>query len=787
MLTIRTSWPSRLALVLLAGILTSLAACSEQEEPPLSSIEQATVTSASEPAATAPTEATPATKEVVPSPQPYLAFDSPVLPRAAEPTPAIEVFEDGQSTIHMGDFQAVYGEGIFSDALVVRHAGSETAIALRPLGRELNLLRTVDDVRPTTGGSESGVRLSGRNEWVSYDLLLETYAYNAGLLHYQVVIEPHAQLSSGSVELEWQFVNSNTGEEAPANMEFFAERASFAAPMFYGYSETLDATLLYWFDLTRINPFIEATRYGPAGTVGQRGRFFGHTLTSSDLRKLPIGESLILFDAYLYLTSGRAPDEGAMFNNYLQQVSDIYDLIAKPEISLPDWQALATETLADLDDPATWVELNGKRYWRAYVSDTRQSAEAITQLDVGLGAARYAARYGDEQATRIALAAEATLEDFYNPRFGLVQNSGPLAVTGNQGRGDTWYELGHVLKLAEWGLLGSEVAADLALRSADAWIDYAHTADYRFHRFYNFPDPDNPDAAWQGSEREPDASGGYAYYMLLLHELTGEERYVEEAKSAVEALAGSGFLLAYETHITAQAAAACARLWQMTGDPHYLTLSYGPIANLVRLAWVWEVDYGPAAAATTFWGLNPTQRSGVITPKEQYEAWIYLDEYLRLTHGAVDPSVEKLVAEFLKYSLATLAYTLPPVAPDGMATENPAAYSTVAENRVDLYIPLEDMRDSWGTWGAIGQQVYGAGMAPTLAALAYREINGVTLYSGYPSVLVDAGEAVVTGIPPYTTPVQLFGASLETIATTPCGDALCATVPGGATLPLRPS
>ncbi|MGH9895952.1 MAG: hypothetical protein ACREA0_28990, partial [bacterium] len=139
------------------------------------------------------------------------------------------------------------------------------------------------------------------------------------------------------------------------------------------------------------------------------------------------------------------------------------------------------------------------------------------------------------------------------------------------------------------------------------------------------------------------------------------------------------------------------------------------------------------------------------------------------------------------YSLATLAYTLPPVAPDGMATESPAAYSTVAENRVDLYIPLEDMRDSWGTWGAIGQQVYGAGMAPTLAALAYREVNGVTLYSGYPSVLIDASQAVVTGIPPYTTPVLLFGASLETIATTPCGDALCATVPGGARLPLRPS
>ena len=732
-----------------------------------------------------PSESEPATQEIDPPPEPYLAFDSPVLPRATEPTLPVEVFDDGRIVLQMGDFEAVLGDGAIPDAFVVRQAGAETALALRPLGRELNLLRTVDDALTVEEVEGSGVRLSGQNEWASYDMLLENYPYNPGLLHYQVVIEPHAELPSGAVELEWQFVNSNTGEETAANMEFFAERASFAAPMFYAYSETFDATLLYWFDLTRINPFIEVTRYGPAGTAGHRGRSFGHTLTSSDLRKLPTGESVILYDAYLYLTSGRAADEGAMFHNYLLQVSDIYDLIAKPEISLPDWQALAKETLADLVDPATWVELDGKRYWRAYVSDTRQSAEAITQLDVGLASARYAARYGDEQATGIAQLAEATLEDFYNPRFGLVQNSGPLAVTGDQGRGDTWYELGHVLKMAEWALLGSDVAAELALASADAWMEYAHTADYRFHRFYNFPDPDNADAAWQGSEREPDASGAYAYYMLLLHELTGEERFLEEAKAAVEALAGNGFLLAYETHITAQAAAACARLWQMTGDPHYLALSYGPLANLVRLAWVWEVDYGPAAEATTFWGLNPTQRSGVITPKEQYEAWIYLDEYLRLAHGAVDPSVEKLVAEFLKYTLVTLAYTLPPLAPEGLVTENPAAYPTVGENRVDLYIPLEDMRDSWGTWDAIGQQVYGAGMAPTLAALAYREIDGITLYSGYPTILIEGDTAAVTGIPPYTTPVEFSGATLETYPTTPCGDALCATVPGGAVLSLE--
>ena len=299
-------------------------------------------------------------------------------------TPPIEVFDDGRIVMQMGDFEAVYGGGEFQMPSWCVMPEQRRAWPCAPWEAELNLLRTVDDARPTADVGDSGVRLSGRNEWVRYDLLLENYPYNPGLLHYQVVVEAQAQLPSGAVELEWQFVNSSTGEETAANMEFFAERASFAAPMFYAYSETLDATLLYWFDLTRINPFIEATRYGPAGTAGHRGRSFGHTLTTSDLRKLPTRRVADPLRRLPLPNPGPAADEGAMYTNYLLQVSDIYDLIAKPEISLPDWQALAKETLADLDDPATWVELDGKRYWRAYVSDTRQSAEAITQLDVGL-------------------------------------------------------------------------------------------------------------------------------------------------------------------------------------------------------------------------------------------------------------------------------------------------------------------------------------------------------------------------------------------------------------------
>ncbi len=470
----------------------------------------------------------------------YSSLLEPIVEREGEVTP-IEVGE-GRFQGETGGFTVAFGTGVLSDAILVSQADTSIALALRPLGAEANLLKGVQRIEPMEASQGNGVQLSGQTEWARFVMELYLYPTTPGLLRYRVQVEPLGPPLTGQVAPEWQWVDPTTGTEAAANYEGFAERASFAAPMMYGFSETMDATLLYWLDLTALNPFIEATHYQPAATVDRSGRTFGHTLTRSDLQKLQDNTTVILYDGYLSLRPSRPSSESQMFLDYLQQAGDIYDLIEKPPVQLPDWQALAQATLQDLEDPDTWVELEGKRFWRAYVSDSRQSAEAITQIDVGLAAARYAARFDDEQAGRIASMAEATLEDFYNPQFGLVQNSGPLAVTGNQGRGDTWYELGHVLKLAEWGQLGSTVAADIAQRSAEAWIAYAHAVDYRFHRFYNFPDPNNPDAAWTGSEQEPDVAGGYAYYMLLLHEQTGETRFLEEARAAVERPGGQGVL-----------------------------------------------------------------------------------------------------------------------------------------------------------------------------------------------------------------------------------------------------
>ncbi len=721
---------------------------------------------------------------------------APAVRRSESPSAAIEVAEIGNVRLTSGEYTLRFAGATTHDALLVQREGTSGALALRPLGAELNLLPALNDVTSEVGDDVLVVTLSGDVGWAEVTLQLEVYPYQPGLLRTRLTATLHNP-PPDSPALEWTFVDPATGEEMSAGFTVYADPAPMCAPVLYGHAQVLDSTLFYAVDRTALNPFMQAAHYTPSATPGRRGRSFGHTIDAANLRALPSDEPFVLYDGYLYLMPGEPDSEAEMFARYLRNLGDIYDLLHQPvNEALPDWRALAEKTIADLTDERVWVEpctepsrsMGGKRYLRAYVGDTRQGAELISQLDVLEGIVRYEARYGDVTALDDDL--WATLPDFYDEGYGMLVNGGPVAL-GRQTRGDTWYELGHAVKMAELGLMGYQQAAQLALDSAAAWVDFAHAVDYEFPQFYNF-------GTWRGTGREPDCAGGYAYYMLLLHDLTADALYLDEARAAIEHLAGHGFRLAYETHITAQAAAACARLADLTGETEYLQLSFAPLANLLHLTWLWECDYGSAGLTTggsatgyrTFFGLSPMARSAVITPKEQYEAWLYLREYLTLAHG-LDPAIEGLVDGFLEHTLTTLPYTLPPLLPAGVATDNPTTYPTVVENALELYIPLEDLRGGWSVAGVIGQEVYGAGMAPTLAALAYVEVApGVVVYSGPPVVeAIEDGDAVLvtfSGMMGRSTPVQVFGvATVEGVETWPCGVGLCFQAEGGTLYRLR--
>ena len=371
-------------------------------------------------------------------------------PAASQP----EIGPDLQFRLTSGPYAMTFADGVL---LISPDAGSQVGLDLSPLG--WGKLALLPHVQQVTNDGAGGAQLTGDANWGAFRLRLRAPG-PPGLFHYRLDLIRHEEPPPGQVEPEWRFVDLATGEGVSGHLDLYAAPAPLAAPILYGYSQALDSTLLYWLDLSELNPFMQAAHYTPSATPGRRGHTLGHNLSITDLRALPVGEAMPIYDSYVYLAPGEPDDEVAMFRRYLDQVSAIYDLIAVPEDPLPDWADLGRRTLADLEDPDTWVELDGQRYWRAYVGDTRQSAELITQLDVGLAAARHAARYGE--GAELAAEISRGLPNFYNPRFKMAQNDGPLSVTGDQRRGDTWYELGHALKLAEWGLMGNEPAQQLA-------------------------------------------------------------------------------------------------------------------------------------------------------------------------------------------------------------------------------------------------------------------------------------------------------------------------------------
>src|SRR5690606_7980256 len=108
----------------------------------------------------------------------------------------------------------------------------------------------------------------------------------------------------------------------------------------------------------------------------------------------------------------------------------------------------------------------------------------------------------------------------------------------------------------------------------------------------------------RGDERfgQTDVGGLYAYVMLQCFELTGEARFIAEAKAAIDAARGLRFDLVYQTNLTSWGAAACIRLWRVTDDPDYLAQSYVYLAGFFHNCLFWESEIGYAVHYRTFMG-----------------------------------------------------------------------------------------------------------------------------------------------------------------------------------------
>ena len=622
-----------------------------------------------------------------------------------------------------------------------------------------NLLNSIDLISPSNTDDQIQVVINGQKSWADYELTLFVFKNNPGLVRWQLKLkanqiskkviskrelQPHYPLNYGLRPVDpSEFIVGNF----PAN--FHAKQVPFAAPFIYMSSHSWwYGTLLYFEDLTSLNEMFEITQTAVnrhSIDLSTSESAFGYKIPEKTLSRLPKNKEITVIDSYLFLLEQCPVDEPDLAIKFLKSLSTIYDFIKKPETELTDWQEIARREISDLNHPAIWVDVDGQPFLRAYVADKRTSAELISQLDVLLALKKYQLEYGGVQPFVDKLA--ATPPRFFSEKFKAITNDFP-----HKEKGDSWYLVEELTQIAKLAQLHEYTARDILFSSVESMITLAQNVNYEFPTFFSLKNLD----AVQGSET--DVCGGYAYLMLELYEMTDNDRYLEEVKKSIQHIRGKNFSLNYELQMTAMAATAAARLYEITKDTTYLDLSYMPLANIMQNCWLWECDYGYAKSYSTFFGMSPMSYAGVITIKEQYEAWMYLVEYLRIVHGVIPDYVEKLLAEFCRYTLFTLKYAMPPLMPKEAIELKPHEWEGVDENIPSFYFPFEDIREGRSKSGQIGQELYGSGGPITFAAEAYVKLRpDVSVYSEYPILWYDDLVFTLAGTKDYSCHVKILG------------------------------
>lgn len=630
-------------------------------------------------------------------------------------------------SIRTGDFTIAYDSAQGPNAPIrILHNGHEAHL-ITPVGNGASLgdidPQPLQVLHPNDVLGAGRAMLNANRDWGSLSERLETYAHVPGLIRLSLEVRFKRPTRIEDIASEFQFAGAREEPLTGSGVTLYKQQAGLEAPLIYLYHSDMDASLVYFQNLTRLNRYLDTVQGDPRYSVHVDGGAFGfhrpHGLVPAD-------EYFTLSDTFLWLSPGRQTDEFARAKQFIQAISDIYDQLDKPYTRYTDWPfQVAPQAARDLLDPVNGLEQGGTRLLRSYVSNEQTSSECITNLDVLIAAKRYAQQFGaDANLTRLIADLEKGLPLFYTPlRDGhtVSDNASPTTVT------DSWYFVYPLVQTAELAQMGSEQAKTMLLGSAATMTAVAHDMHYEFPLVVDLVHGKEVN----GNVRENDTLGGYAYVMLVCYKLTNEARYLDEAKQAVEHIRGKEFHFTYETHLSAVTLEALGWLYQLTNDRHYLDLSSVPLANLLALTWLWQPLYGYASEYGLFLGINPLPTADEVAAMEQHNVWWYLRRfYLRAERG-LPVSSRKLLAEMIKYQITVARGELPPFLPEESLCKTPY----LGTMRPVMMIPVEDLHDGFHKAGLVGQEIYGAGLAFRFAADAYQTFGtkrSFMLYAEYP-------------------------------------------------------
>jgi hypothetical protein len=513
---------------------------------------------------------------------------------------------------------------------------------------------------------------------------------------------------------------------AKGNVEA-AQRGVNAGLVYFRVDEPEFGSVLYFQDLTNLNPYFEATGTKPEGAVGGEWPELGYLPPTPDTQELDDpgtlakGKEVVLSDAIVVVRDWAADNEQEMARQFLQMLAVAYLVLDHPEAEYRDWVWRAERTLRDLESSR---QARRHEYGNLYVMPypDGEYPDVMVQLSVAQALHEWNRWNGKKHPLEAEL--KRGLEKFYDPEFQTLRRYLP-SVGEKQGKDpdavDSWYLYHPMLNLGRLALDGDEKAKDLLLRSVDYGIKAAHHFNYAWPVMYKIQDFSIITKA-RGDERfgQTDVGGIYAYIMLQCFELTGEQRFVEEARKAIDHARELRFDLVYQANLTVWGAVACLRLWRITNEPDYLEQSYSYVAGFFHNSIIWKSEIGHAKNINTFLGASCLHDAPYMAMYECFESFAGFDEYLQQAGPNLDPAVRMMVSEYCKYALSRAWFYYPDAIPKEMIQEGDHQSGVI---NPELSFPLEDLYPDGQPAGQVGQEIYGCGAAFAFAVRSHHHVE----------------------------------------------------------------
>lgn len=500
-----------------------------------------------------------------------------------------------------------------------------------------------------------------------------------------------------------------------------------------------DGTIFYMQNLSALNDYCKQTKTSLAGTVGGRWPELGFALPTTSDNPLQAGSVYCVSDAFLLLGSSAPKGNIAVGKAFLENLGQVYLHLPRPETKYYDWPLIVSHTLHDLSYHAgCWTHADGRSYINAYLSDYKTPPEIMVQLAVLLPMLDYFEWLQDEP--KIVSQVRDGLPYFFDKKLGTIMRWLPSKEANLDGSEehkvpkvmDAWYLHHPLVNLARLAKKKDKKAQELFIESLEFAIRVAKHFNYQWPVFYRMDTLEVVKAETEpGKGGEKDVAGIYAHVCLEAYDLTGEKRYLEEARKAALTLEQYGFDIFYQANNTAFAAKSLVRLYKITGKPVFLDVSYMCLASMFQHMFLWQCEYGYGTNYNTFFGVFPLKGAPYLAAYEEQECFSAFHDYLSFSQDIdILPSIRILLAEFVRYASSRLAGYYPPLLPKEMLNDQPQS----GEVDLKVWMPIEDLQDGWKKSAQVGQEVYGAGMAFGLLPRQYVAIPeaGLFVFVEYP-------------------------------------------------------